>query len=226
MDDETKYRIEANEHNLARTIGFVGIIDTKATFVLSLVLALTAYFVAQLGPFLNAHVQHQKPNPWEPVFFVLLDLVATACLTCFLIDAIIIIHIIKPRTGQHTGKASLLFYGTIATMPCEDFKKQMGSISPNEYADLLIDQTFDNAKILHQKTKDSPAQRERILLGARLLLPLHHRAPHLHQPPRAMNESNRREGRTDALVVRAPTGAHPACATTATAPSGVKGATQ
>src|ERR1035438_4886797 len=102
MDDETKYRIEANEHNLARTIGFVGIIDTKATFVLSLVLALTAYFVAQLGPFLNAHVQHQKPNPWEPVFFVLLDLVATACLTCFLIDAIII------RSEEHTSESSHL----------------------------------------------------------------------------------------------------------------------
>ncbi len=152
MEEDTKHIIDVNRDNLARIIGFVGVMDSKAAFVLTLVLALTAYLVSQLGPFLTAHVEHRAANAWAPVFFVLLDTLALACLCCFVADTLIIIHAIKPRTERHTGKHSPLFFDTIAMMPCEEFKDRMQNITPNQYIENLIDQAFDNAKIVRQKT--------------------------------------------------------------------------
>jgi hypothetical protein len=153
MDEDTKHSIDLNKDNLARTIGFVGVMDAKASFALSLVLALTAYLVTQLGPFLTAHVQHKTTNAWVPVFFIILDLMVIACLACFIAAVIVVIHAIKPRTDRHTGRNSPLFFGTIADMPCEDFKDRMKILTPNQYLDCLIDQTYDNAKIVRQKNR-------------------------------------------------------------------------
>ena len=55
--EDTTYLIDVNKDNLDRVIGFVDVIDGKAKFILSLVLALTAYLVAQLGPYLDAHAK-------------------------------------------------------------------------------------------------------------------------------------------------------------------------
>src|SRR5437870_4496139 len=80
MDEDSKYLIDVNKDNLDRVISFVDVMDGKAKFILTLVLALTAYLVTQLGPYLDAHAKWGLGHPWAPVFFVLLDLVALACL--------------------------------------------------------------------------------------------------------------------------------------------------
>ena len=62
------------------------------------------------------------------------------------------VYAIKPRTGQHSERPSAIFFGTIVKMPIEDFKAKMHRLTPNEVIDLLADQTYDNAKVVQQKT--------------------------------------------------------------------------
>ncbi len=49
--------LEINKDNLARTIGFAGAYDTKANFVLTVILALTAYLIAELPTYVDAHAK-------------------------------------------------------------------------------------------------------------------------------------------------------------------------
>lgn len=152
MDDDTKYLIDVNKENLERVIKFVDVMDGKAKFIFTLALALTAYLVTQLGPYLDAHAKCCALNVWAPPFFVVLDAMVLGCLGCFIATAIMVICAITPRTGQHSGRTSPFFFGTIASLPLEDFKKAMNEITPNQVIDQLADQTYDNAKIVKQKT--------------------------------------------------------------------------
>lgn len=152
MSPDHEHLIAANKENLARVIGFVSVIDAKAQFVLALVLALTSYLVIQLGPYLDAQRRWTTLPPNAATFFVLLDVVALACAVLFFFSAAQVIKTINPRTDRHTGKSSPLFYGSIAQMSHEDFKATMRALATSEFVDLLIDQTYDNAKIVDAKT--------------------------------------------------------------------------
>jgi hypothetical protein len=153
MDEDTKYLIDVNQANLDRIIGFVGVMDAKAKFVLTLVLALTGYLVTQLSSFIDAHTRINMMPPWAATLMVLLDIAAAACLAFFIIAAITAIRAIRPLTTRHTGKTSPLFFDTIADTPHEEFKQHMKTLLPNELLDLLADQSYDNAKIVQQKTR-------------------------------------------------------------------------
>ncbi len=153
MDENTKYLIDVNQANLERVIGFVGVMDGKAKFVLTLVLALTGYLVTQLSSFIDAHTRINMLPPWAATLTILLDIAAATCLALFIGAAIIAIRAITPKTARHTGKTSPLFFDTIADTPHEAFKQQMKTLQPDELLDLLADQTYDNAKIVQQKTR-------------------------------------------------------------------------
>ena len=153
MDQDTQYLIDVNQANLERVIGFVGVMDAKAKFVLTLVLALTGYLVTQLSSFIDAHTRIDMMPPWAATLMILLDLAAATCLAFFITAAIIAIRAIQPSTIRHTGKTSPLFFHTIADTSHEAFKQQMKTLLPNELIDLLADQTYDNAKIVQQKTQ-------------------------------------------------------------------------
>ena len=58
MDDNERYLLEINKDNLKRTIAFAGAYDTKANFVLTVILALTAYLIAELPTYVDAHAKH------------------------------------------------------------------------------------------------------------------------------------------------------------------------
>jgi hypothetical protein len=152
MDEDKKTVIETNKDNLARVIGFANVMDGKATFILTLALALTGYLVSQLGPYLDAQAKSATAPNWAPTCYILLDGVALACLTCFTLTAINVIRCIKPRTNRHTGKTSPLFFMTIAEGSHEEFKATMKSLNPDGIIDHLADQTYDNAKIVQAKT--------------------------------------------------------------------------
>jgi hypothetical protein len=151
MEGDTKYLIDLNKENLARAIAFGGVMDSKAKFVLTLVLALTAYLVSQLGGYVEAHARWMSMPGWAPTFFVILDILVLACLFFFTTAAIMVIHTITPRLDQHSGRPSPLFFATIAQIGIEDFKAAMRTIPPNQASELLAEQTYDNAKIIARK---------------------------------------------------------------------------
>jgi hypothetical protein len=152
MEEDSKHLIDLNKDNLARVIAFAGVMDSKARFVLTLVLALTAYLVSQLGGYMEAHARWTAMPTWAPTFFVILDAMALASLFCFITTAITVVRTIAPRLSQHSGRPSPLFFATIAQTGIEDFKATMRTITPNQVIDLLAEQTYDNAKIIAQKT--------------------------------------------------------------------------
>ena len=106
MDHDTKYRMDVNKENVERVIKFVDVMDGKARFILTLVLALIAYLVAQLGSYVDAHAKWGVLAVWVPPFFIVLDALAIGCLGCFIATAITVISAITPRTEQHTGRKS------------------------------------------------------------------------------------------------------------------------
>lgn len=146
MDDNERYLLDINKDNLARVIGFAGIYDTKANFTLTVILALTAYLVAELPAYIDAHAKHPT-HAW----FALLDLAAIGCLGFFLWAAALIILTIRPNASQHTQKPSPLFFQSIASMPLDDFRKTMASLPVSEALHLLAEQTYDNAKVVATK---------------------------------------------------------------------------
>ena len=58
---------------------------------------------------------------------------------------------IRPNVEQHSQKPSPLFFHSIASMPLDDFRKMMSSLPANETICLLIEQTYDNAKVITRK---------------------------------------------------------------------------
>jgi hypothetical protein len=146
MDDNERYLLEINKDNLARTISFAGAYDSKANFVLTVILALTAYLIAELPTYVDAHAKHPTLS-----WFALLDLTVIGCLGLFLWAVILIVMTIRPNVEQHSQKPSPLFFHSIASMPLDDFRKKMSSLPANETMGLLIEQTYDNAKVITRK---------------------------------------------------------------------------
>jgi hypothetical protein len=146
MDDNDRYLLDINKDNLTRVIGFAGTYDTKANFVLTIILALTAYLIAELPTYIDSHAKHVE-NPW----FALADLAAIGCLGFFVWAASLIVITIRPNVSQHSQKPSPLFFQTIASMALDDFKSKMNSLKVDEALCLLAEQTYDNAKVVEVK---------------------------------------------------------------------------
>ena len=146
MGDDHKHLLDINKDNLSRVIGFGPIYDGKAKFVLSLVLALTAYLLTELPRYVTAHTK----NPWG-AWFVLLDIFCMVCLTAFTYAALLIVRTIRPNVTQHSQKPSPLFFQTIVQVPLEEFRNTITTLSADRAAELLAEQTYDNARVMAQK---------------------------------------------------------------------------
>src|ERR1700751_3727825 len=99
MDDNDRYLLDINKDNLTRVIGFAGTYDTKANFALTIILALTAYLVAELPSYIDAHGKRPQ-SPW----FVLADVTLFGCLGFFIWAVVLIVLTIRPNVAQHTQK--------------------------------------------------------------------------------------------------------------------------
>jgi Family of unknown function (DUF5706) len=146
MNDNDRYLLDINKDNLTRVIGFASTYDTKANFVLTIILALTAYLIAELPSYIAAHAKHPQ-NPW----FALADVAAIGCLSFFLWAVALIVMTIRPNVVQHSQKPSPLFFQSIASMAFDDFKNKMASLKADEALCLLAEQTYDNAKVVATK---------------------------------------------------------------------------
>lgn len=148
MDDERRHVLDINKDNLSRVIGFGPIYEGKAKFVLSLILALTAYLLTELPRYVTAHAK----NPWG-AWFVLLDIVCLVCFANFTYAAFLIVQTIRPNVTQHSQKPSPLFFQTIVQVPLEEFRNTITTLSADRAAELLAEQTYDNARIMAQKNR-------------------------------------------------------------------------
>jgi hypothetical protein len=86
-------------------LGFASTYDTKANFALTVILALTAYLIAELPSYIAAHAKHPQ-NVW----FALVDLAAIGCLGFFLWAVVLIVLTIpaERRPALPEGFSALL----------------------------------------------------------------------------------------------------------------------
>jgi Family of unknown function (DUF5706) len=165
MDDNDRYLLDINKDNLARVVGFAGTYDTKANFLLTVILALTAYLVAELPSYVDANAKHPT-HTW----FALLDPSFVGCVGLFVWDVVLIVLTSRPNVTQHSQKHSPLFFQSIAATSLNEFRKVMTSLPVNNAIDLIAEQTYDNAKIVARKHARVHDAINRFFLGAKAYL--------------------------------------------------------
>lgn len=138
-----------NERNLARVIGWISVIDSKAKFIFSIILIVLGYSISQVGSLTKTCT-----FLWDKKLFtsaVVLVFLMLGTFVCLIISFIYLVSIIYPKRKPYTGKVSYFFYESIAEMPAPEFQAKMSSISATEAIDGLSEQTYNNAKVVKKK---------------------------------------------------------------------------
>lgn len=153
MDNELDNQVRMNEVNLDRVIAWSRTVDQKAAFVLTLTLVMLGYLTSQLSEFFNAVFLKWRASPSGPAVFIVLIVVLAAALVGLVAAMINLVSVVRPRLIPPSAKRSLLFFQTIASMPCEEFSAQLNAMDQQSYMKALSDQTHDVAKVVTEKFK-------------------------------------------------------------------------
>lgn len=141
--------IALNERNLARLIGWVGVIDSKAKFILSVIIVVLGYSLTRVASLTSTCIGLLDKKAVSPAILLVLLLLGT--LVCLLLSFVYLVSIIFPKRKPYTGKASYFYYESIAAMPAADFQTKMSSISEDETIVGLVDQSYNIAKVVKSK---------------------------------------------------------------------------
>lgn len=160
--------ITLNERNLARVIGWISVIDSKAKFIFSIILVVLGYSVPQVGSLTKICTSLWEKEAFAPV--VVLVFLMGGTFICLIVSFIYLVFIIYPKRKPFTGKVSYFFYESIAEMPASEFQAKMSSISATEAIDGLSDQTYNNAKVVKRKFDQLSISVIWFLIGLGLLI--------------------------------------------------------
>jgi membrane-associated HD superfamily phosphohydrolase len=128
-------KIEQAESNLQRNLDWVGKHDTRIAFVAGI-------SIAMLGVLANASA---LITVWK--WYTYLVFIFTALL---LFTSLVLIYFSQyPKTESRNS--SLIFFGTIATLKCDEFKKKFKEINKENYLDDILCQIHINAEIISKK---------------------------------------------------------------------------
>ncbi|HZE68929.1 MAG TPA: Pycsar system effector family protein [Pyrinomonadaceae bacterium] len=151
MEADELNQVSACENNLARASGWAGVADQKAGFILTLTLVVLGYLTTQLGDFFSALFSKWSASPSAPALFVFLILVLLTALVGMVGAIINLVSLIRPRLAPASAKQSLLFFQTIAPMPCDEFTQALTTLDQKGYVNALCDQTHNVSKIVVEK---------------------------------------------------------------------------
>lgn len=146
---DDKQLITLNERNLARVIGWISLVDSKAKFIFSIILVVLGYSVPQVASLTKTFTSLWEKKACAPAAVLVLLLLGT--FICLIISFVYLVFIIYPKRRPFTGKVSYFYYESIAEMPASQFQAKMSSISATEAIDGLSDQTYSNAKVVKKK---------------------------------------------------------------------------
>ncbi len=143
--------------------------DLKVSFLLSVSLALFTGSILLLPTALN-NLTKLFINPNRNVWILSIVLGIIVVIYFFLILIVIFnfIAALSPITKPKSLKKSLLFFGEIASMTPEEYKKRLLSATEDTVLDELVDQTYNNSAITSQKY--SNIKRTVIILRIALLV--------------------------------------------------------
>lgn len=141
--------IAINERNLERVIGWVAIVDSKAKFVLSVIIVVLGYTFAQIGLPLKTIVELINHKNYSLSVFLICFMICI--FACLFASFFYLLWIIYPKRKPYTGETSYFFFETIAKMEISNFKTKMASISYPKIIDGLSEQTYNNSKVVKRK---------------------------------------------------------------------------
>ena len=128
------------QENLNRNIDFIRQADTKAAFIATVLIASAGYLLASLD--IKANIQ----SGW----FIALSI---ACATSFLVTSYFIVMGIHPTIKEKIAKPSLIYYGAIAVMDLETFKRKRRKLDEDKLEDFVLDQIYVTSVIANSKMK-------------------------------------------------------------------------
>jgi len=141
--------ITLNEGNLARVIGWISVIDSKAKFIFSVILIVVGYSMTQIRPLTKTCTILWGRKAFTPVMVLVFFMLGV--FVCLIISFVYLVLIIYPKRKPYTGKVSYFFYESIAEIPASEFQTKMSSISVTEAINGLSDQTYNNSKVVKKK---------------------------------------------------------------------------
>jgi len=143
--------LSLNESNLERVQSFIRFGDTKASFLLTLTLALFAgsFSILPNTIKLGRYCLKQFGSLW-PLFVIVL-LICVLFLIFTVLSILKFISVVEPRLVPKTERQSPLYFHTIAKMTLDRFKEKMSSMSLRDAVDELADQTYNNSVVACDK---------------------------------------------------------------------------
>jgi pycsar effector protein len=142
-------RLEATYRNLDRILQWVAMADNKALIVLTFqgaMVAGVAWIVISLGS-----TSFHRLAAWQ---LILLGILLVVFFLFFCVSLLKSFEGIFPSIrplDKETDRGHQFFFGTIAAMPLEEFKRQMQSLQPGDIEEGLIQLTHINAQIAAKK---------------------------------------------------------------------------
>ena len=147
--DKNQYLISLNENNLTRVINWVSAVDSKANFVLTIVLVVAGIVISQIDHAIELSVRLWYSREYSLVIIMGgLLLGAMYYLTKSLVYLLIVIY---PKRIPYTQKDSAFFYDSISGMASTDFTSEMESIKLQDAIRGLADQTYNLSKVVSAK---------------------------------------------------------------------------
>lgn len=165
---DKKELITLNERNLARVIGWISLVDSKAKFIFSVILVVLGYSVPQVASLTRTFTSLWENKAFAPAAVLVLLLLGT--FVCLITSFVYLVFIIYPMRKPFTGKVSYFYYESIAEMPASQFRAKMSSISATEAIDGLSDQTYNNAKVVRKRFDQLSISVIWFLIGLGLLI--------------------------------------------------------
>ena len=154
-NDTNKYSKEDAYKALELTNSWIGNVDTKASLGLAFIVALLAIIFYNAGTMpvafqnLSAAIK-EKTVSCCTIMGTLL--VAILYLTC-LVSIIMFFLAIRGRIKTNATKKSMFFFGTIATLPLNDFKSQTMDMNDKGLTKDILEQVHINSRICTAKFK-------------------------------------------------------------------------
>lgn len=146
------YQLKFSETNFNATKQWVEFADKKASFILTITLAI---FSASLivAPLLVKDILNLIKGPKASLIILgaFLLILSFFYIFAFLKGVHHLFSVVAPRLSPHSKRKSVLFFQTIASMEIQEFKDKISKFSDKDIIDELLDQTYNNSVVAEKK---------------------------------------------------------------------------
>ncbi len=149
MADE-KYTKDDAYHTLDLINSWINNVDAKTSFALAYVAVLIGFVFVNGSPSVFTDIQSTEKIV---ACMIIKAIIVIALYGTSLLSIIFMFFAIKARTNNISGKKSVMFFGTIASMELINFKAKTLNMGEKELTKDLLEQIHTNSSICTKKMK-------------------------------------------------------------------------